>query len=283
MKNIYLLPLLLLLLFYTPFEASADDQKLIIGTTPWDSPENLQKMFAPLMEHLSKTLEKKTVFRVSRTYEELSLRIQDQTIDIGFFSPLSYVETKKKIPSLKYILTLLKKDETGTVRDHYKGVIISLYTSPFNSLLDLKGKKFAFTSYQSTSGYLYPNALLKTRGIVPASYFSEVFMLKKHENIIAALIHHSIDAGATWDESLTSAIRRHGNIFKVLAETNPIPLDAYAAGPHVSDQLCDAIRKALLLIKSDSPLLRKMQNLGFPFDGFSLRNDEFYNVVREIQ
>ena len=117
-------------------------RKINFGITPWDKPDVLKKMHAPLMKYLNQELGKKTIFRVAMNYQKLGEGIQNQSIDVGFFAPNAYVHAKDKIPGLKYLLTFQKKDQTGQVRDYYKGVIITLKTSPYYSIQDLKGKRF---------------------------------------------------------------------------------------------------------------------------------------------
>lgn len=118
--------------------------------------------------------------------------------DIGFFSPFAYVKAKTAIPELQYLVSSYARDRSGRLKDSYRGVIITKKTYPFKSLEELSGRRFAFTDYTSTSGYLFPLHLLKSRGIDPNRFFSKVFMLKKHDRITAALAENLIEAGATW-------------------------------------------------------------------------------------
>jgi len=257
-------------------------RKINFGITPWEKPDTLKKMHAPLMKYLNQELGKKTVFRVTMNYQELGEKIQNQSIDVGFFSPKAYVDAKDKIPGLRYLLTFQQKDQTSQIRDHYKGVIITLKSSPFYSIQDLKGKRFAFTDYQSASGYLYPKALLRKRGINPKTYFAKVFMLKRHPKVTESIVRGVIDGGATWDANLIVSVQKYGDVFRVIAETELIPLDNIAVGPHVSYKDSKAIKKAFLKLDADSPIIKKMQSQGYPFCGVTVRNDAFYNVVREI-
>jgi len=149
------------------------------------------------------------------------------------------------------------------------------------TLGDLKGKKFGFTDYQSASGYVYPRSFLLSEGIVPENYFSQIFMLKKHSKILAALVNRSIDAGATYDVNYTTGTEEYGDVFHVVAETLPIPFDAFAAGPHVPDEVIRSLRSALLKLSKDSPAFSRMNELGTTYRGFTVRDDDFYDVVRE--
>ena len=125
--------------------------------------------------------------------------------------------------------------------------------------------------------------MLKKQGIEPDTYFADVFMLKKHDKVIAAIVQGTVAGGATASSSLALAIQQYGDIFRILMETPPIPLDAYAAGPHVTDEDCKAIQSAFLQLKADSPVLQQMEKEGLPpRAGFTVRDDAFYDVVREL-
>ncbi len=100
--------------------------------------------------------------------------------------------------------------------------------------------------------------------------------------LICALLKGSIDAGATAEDILLEAIQEHGNLFHVILETPEIPYDAYAAGEHVSDQLCRQIQEALVNLSDELPALATSEQsaVRFPYR-YVIRDDSFYDVVRE--
>jgi len=255
---------------------------MVFGVTPWGASTDLKNNYAPLISHLGKELNMEVEFVVARSYEELSQRLADEAVDIGFFSPQSYVVAKRRVPDLKYIVSLMKENENGQLSDHYYGIVISLKESGFQTLGDLKNKRFGFTNRTSASGYLYPRSLLSKNGIVPEKFFSNVFMLNRHDKLIDALVNRSIDAGATFDGNLSIAVEKYGDIFREIARTPPIPLDACAAGPHVSDEDVARVESILLEVNRNAELLRSLKESQFPYAGFSLQEDSFYDVVRDL-
>ncbi len=256
-------------------------KRLIVASTPWYSPKMLKKYYQPLMEHLGKQLGMTVTFRITKDYSELGDRILKKTVDIGMFSPNAYVQAKNKIPQLQYLATSIKKDSTGVLRTYYKGVILCKKSSGIKNLEDLKGKRFGFTDRQSASGYVYPSLLLRKNKIIPETYFANVFWLKKHDKIITALTKNAIDAGATWDGNLVKAQKKHGVIFHVLLSTRPIPLGAIAAGSHVPERDFHRIQQALATVTPNSEVIRKMKKIGFPFEGYRIKSDQYYDIVRE--
>ncbi len=269
--------------FANPTLLWADESvEIKFGITPWKTSDELYRMHKPLMNYLEKELKTKVSFNVTKDYSDLLEQIKLKRIDIGSFSPNAYVEAKSALPGLKYIVTPQEKDANGKLQPYYQGVIIVLKSSSIHSLNDLKGKTFGFTDTQSTSGYIFPRNLMQKEGINPDTDFSEIFMLKKHNKVTAAVVNHSVDGGATAKAHFQEAVKEYGDIFRVIAETPPIPYDAYAAGPHVSSDMCEALKKALLALTPESPVIQEMKKNAFEKDAFIALDDHLYDVIREV-
>lgn len=269
--------LALVLLAAPPAGAS---QALVLGIIPWETQDRLRNMFEPVAAHLSAVLGQEVLLVTTADYQDLAARMAQHKVDVGLFTPAAYVQAKQQIPGLRYLVTPLM-GEPGAYRDSYHGVIISLKSAGYEGLSDLRGKRFAFTDRLSASGYVYPMALLRKQGMLPDTFFREVFYLKKHDKITSALASGAIDAGATWSGHLDKARSEMGDIFTVLATTAPIPNDAYVAGPHLSRETADRVQKAFLSMTPDTPSIQESIARGWPYAAFSDRGDQFYDVVRE--
>lgn len=256
----------------------AERERLVFGCTPWKEPQVLREVHKPLLDYLSRVLGVELVFHVAADYAELGERLEARTIDAGMFSPNAYVQAKKRYPGLQYLASIQKLNVLGQVQDHYRGYIVVLASSSLFRLEDLRGKRFAFTDMQSTSGYLYPRLLLQRHGLDPDSMFSRTFMLKKHDKVLMAVLKGSVDAGACFDDAFREMNEKHPGTFRVLAQTPDIPFDAYAAGSHVSAELVQKLRAALVDFVNAPE--RRPEMLGSPHS-FVVRSDAFYDVVRE--
>jgi phosphonate transport system substrate-binding protein len=258
------------------------NDKIVFGITPFKSPKAMHDMHNPLVQYLGKRLKKNVILIVVKSYEVLSQKIQSRKIDAGFFSPSAYVEAIDSGKGLKYIATT-KTNFHGNIRSFYKSVIIVHKDSPFHTLQDLKGKRFAFTSKRSASGYIFPNFLLKESGIDSKTFFSEVFWLKRHSKVTSALTMKSVDAGATFDSHFHNEIKKLGNVIRIIAESQPIPSSAIAAGSHLSDSVCKELQDALIELKSDSPALQATFRSGVGIGGYSIQNDQYYDIIRKLK
>ncbi|TYB31577.1 MAG: phosphate/phosphite/phosphonate ABC transporter substrate-binding protein [Candidatus Mcinerneyibacterium aminivorans] len=254
------------------------------GITPWQSLKEHQKGFIPLLKYLSDKTGKKFVLNVSKDYDSLKEEFKKENIDIAAFSPFAYVDAVNQIPDrLKYIATT-KRKFNKTIRDHYLGYIIVKKESDINSVFDLKGKTFAFVDKISTSGYLFPMLLFKKMNIDPYSFFDEVYFLGNHTKVIEAVASNIVDAGATWDGSYYLGRKKYGDVFKIIETTEPIPLDAWAASSSLPDDFIIRLRNILISINHEtvnSDNEKILDNEYFPFDGFIVKDYDYYKIVKE--
>lgn len=279
-KKIFAFVVLLMWIINPTFSEEAN--RLRFGVTPWKSPEELQKGYAPLMKHLHQAIAKEVVLFVAKDYKELAERVQAKSVDIGLFSPNAYVQAKRENPQLQYLATALNLQASGEYLPYYFAEIYVMESSPFKTLQDLKGKRFGFIDVQSTSGYLLPNAFLRDQGIVPETFFKETFMLKKHDKIYSALVSASIDAGAAGEPSRIEAEKIHGKVFRKLVEVGKIPSDVIAAGSHLDKELGDKIKKIFIALNPQSPVIQEMSALGLHYKGYVDAGDALYDSLRKI-
>lgn len=250
-------------------------EEIIFGINPWRIPKELQEIHQPIIERLEKALGMKVTFRVTKDYDTLMNYIRAGAVDMASLSPNLYVQTKKTIPNVHYLATVNKHDTNGNLTDHYYSIIFTHKDSDIRKLEDLRGRTFAFTDYKSTSGYIYPNMMLIKAGIDPKQDMKKVFMLKKHPKVLEAIMHNSVDAGASASDIFDLVLAKNGEILRILAKTDPIPFDAYITSPHVSEALSAQIRQALLGIKDVPPGINR------PIS-FTLKDDSYYDPIREV-
>ena len=194
------LKFLFLLLWVGLSQASAEE-RITIGVGPWFDDQTMTEGYQHFIRYMESTIGVSVEFHVAKDYHDLVNKIAHQRVDIGFFAPASYVEAKAEIPGLYYLATVVYRNKKGELTDHYSSYIVVHKDSGYQSLEDLRDKRFAFTEFHSTSGYLYPTLYLQQKGINPEHYFSQLFMLKRHSKVCAAIAKKRVDAGATYDDA----------------------------------------------------------------------------------
>jgi len=241
--------LLLMLLLVLPLFGN---QKLVFGVNPYKEPATLQETYKELLNYLEKELGYEITFVVSNDYTHLGTLIESKKVDFASISPKLFSTIRQRIHGTQYLATIQIKDEKDSPKSTYRGLIVAQNDGTMNHISDLKGKRFGFTDKESTSGYFYPQILLKEAGINSEKDFSHVFILKKHPKIIGALLEKSIDAGAVYEGTYELMQKEIGHSLKILATTEEIPYDAIVASPHLPSAIAEKIKKALLNFKSNT-------------------------------
>ena len=140
-----------------------------------------------------------------------------------------------------------------------------------NKLEDLKGKRFAFVDAASTSGYLFPAAMLKKLGYDPDKFFSQTIFAGSHPNVILAIYRGQVDGGATFQDARDNVRRQFADVndkVKPIAYTNPIPNDTWSFNPKLNPDLKAKIKDRLLRIAGTAEGKEALKSL-YDIDGLT--------------
>jgi phosphonate transport system substrate-binding protein len=165
--------------------------------------------------------------------------------DIGALNPFSYV---------------LAHDKCGvevaaiSVRfglPYYRAQISVGADTGITKVEQLKGKRFAFVDPASTSGYLFPAAMLKKMGYDPDKFFGQTVFAGSHPNVILAIYRGQVDGGTTFEDARTNVQQQFPDVLdkvKPIAFTDPIPNDTWSVSATLPPDLKAKIKDRLLRI-----------------------------------
>ena len=163
------------------------------------SPKESYAYYEEMIQYISQKLggPVKTVQR--RSYQEINQLIQNNEIDVAFICGGAYIDDNgNTTPGMKLLVAPQVYGKTT-----YNSYIIVPNNSNYTDLLDLRGKKFAFSDPLSNSGKLYPTYRLALINETPQSFFgvdekgrNNSFFTYSHDNSIIAVAEGLADGSA---------------------------------------------------------------------------------------
>jgi phosphonate transport system substrate-binding protein len=175
--------------------------------------------------------------------------------DIAIMNSFSYLLAHAKFNAHAHLKVVRRDGELS-----YRGQLLARADAGINSIEDLRGRRIAYVDPSSTSGYIYPKALLIERSVRTGE---EVFA-NKHDNVVTMIYQGQVDAGATYysppdkrtGEQLDARARVKAqfpdvfNKVKIVELTADIPNDPVVFRDGFPEEMRDRIIKALLAYAS---------------------------------
>lgn len=259
-------------------KANCDWPKVIkVGLIPTEGGADIIKRFKPLLDHLSRMLGVKVEGFSASDYAGIITAMAHKHIDFAYFGPKSYTDAANKAGAQALVLELNKKKQPG-----YYGIIISKKGSGIKTLAQAKGKTFAFTDPNSTSGFLVPNILFaRDLKVKPEAYFKKVSFSGSHGASILAVKNGSVQVAATNNIDRDRMVEKgQASLadFNILWTSDLIPGAPMCARKDLPESLKAAFAGALIMFNSDKKGLQKLQNGGYAF-----ADDTTYDVIRYLK
>jgi len=203
----------------------------------------------PLRAYLQSATGLPIVARVFDRPDALIAAVARSEVHVAMLSPLAYVRARQRIRGLRPLATATERGSPT-----YLGYFVVRRGSPRQSLESLRGATVAYVDRTSTSGYLYPRALLRSRGYDPGTFFSHAEFLGSHVEVVRAVARGDVEVGAVAQGFVDSASRLRepqSNEIEVIAKTARIPFDCFAAAPRTPLPIAGRVRRALLALDAN--------------------------------
>lgn len=228
--------------------------------------------YEPLLSKMASVLNKRVELVQSSNYSGMIKLFVERKVDMGILNSFSYIQISKEAK----LIPVVKRVIGGT--GYYHSYIIANNESDIRTLNDLKGKIFAFSDPNSTTGHLLPRLILEKSSINPAKDFKETLFIGHHDSIILAIANRTADAGAVasymfdgYDERITKKI-------KIIHKSEPIPLGPLVARLELGKELIDKIKKFFISLhesEEGKSLLKEAK-----LTAFTDVHDREYDIIR---
>lgn len=170
---------------------------LRVAVSAMISPGDTHDYYRRIFSYLSNKMNMELEFIQRKTYAEVNDMLEGGKLDVAFICAGPYVRAMQRNQLTAVAAPVVEGKHT------YQSYLIVGANSPYETLADLRGKKFAFTDPDSNTGHLVPVAWLFDIGTRPEDFFVETIFSYSHDNSIMAVAKGLVDAASVdsivWD------------------------------------------------------------------------------------
>jgi len=228
----------------TPTEPSKqiDPATLVFAYTPVEDPAVYAKVWKGFLEHMEKLTGKKVQFFPVQSNAAQIEAMRGGRLHVAGFNtggnPIAVA-----CAGFKPFAMMAHADNSYG----YEMEIITYPGSGIEKVQDLKGKKLAFTSETSNSGYKAPSAILKAEyGLEARKDFEPVFS-GKHDNSVLGVANKDYPAAAVANEVMKRMIARgviKADQVKTIYKSQTFPTTGYGVVYNLKPELQEKIKQA---------------------------------------
>ncbi|HYO66448.1 MAG TPA: phosphate/phosphite/phosphonate ABC transporter substrate-binding protein [Archangium sp.] len=241
-------------------------------------------IYARLARYLTEKTGIQTEFVSGLAYGTINSMLEEGTVHLGFISGLPYVLLRDNPqPTAQLLAAPIMKAARYQGQPKYFSDLIVREDSPFQSLLDLKGRTFVYNDEISNSGYNLPRYRMLQLGLTQG-FFGKIVRSGSHEESIRMVA--AGEADASFVDSLVLDYDRekglgHAHEVRVLESVGPSGITPLVASSRMPAQLRDKLQHALVTMHEE-PQGRKLLDEAL-LDRFTLVEDSNYDDIRSMK
>lgn len=251
------------------------------------SPKESYAYYEEMIQYISQKLGGPVKIVQRRSYQEINQLVQDNEIDFAFICGGAYIDSEgNTVQGMK--LLVAPKIEGRTT---YHSYIIVHNSSNYSSLLELRGKRFAFSDPLSNSGKLYPTYRLALINETPESFFgadekgnNNSFFTYSHDSSVIA-VAEGLAEGAAVDSLVYEYMKETKP--EVIAKTRiietspPFGIPPVVVSTDIDPFLEQRLKDIFLNMDRDEEGMKILSEIRI--DRFVTINDNAYDSIREMR
>lgn len=245
------------------------------------------KVIEDTSQVLKDYLEKKTTYKFKINIPPSFIAVVEafgtNRADVASINTFGYILAHEKYQT-EARLTVIRHGEST-----YKAQFLAKKDSGIKELKDFEGKTLAFVDPASTSGYLLPLKILRSKNIKP----KDTMFAMRHDSVVSMIYQGQVEGGATFysppaDNEIQDARRlvktQYPDVedkIKIVELTPPIPNDPIIFRKDLPEKIKTDIVEALMEFvktKEGQDVLQKLSSV----TGFVKATDKDYDSVREM-
>lgn len=259
-----------------------DPATLIFAYTPVEDPSVYAKVWDGFLRHMEKVTGKKVQFFPVQSNSAQLEAMRAGRLHVAGFNTGSNPLAVNCAGFVPFALMSSKDGQYG-----YEMEIITYPGSGVSKIEDIKGKKMAFTSQTSNSGYRAPSALLKQNYGLEAGKDYEPVFSGKHDNSVIGVANKDYPAAAIANEVMHRIIER-GVVKKeqivTIYKSKTFPTTGYGHVYNLKPELAARVREAFFTFPWEGSALQKEFGATTPpMEKFlPITYKEHWQAVREV-
>ena len=267
-----------------PMKASefVDPATLVFAYTPVEDPAVYAKVWDSFIAHLAKTTGKKVQFFPVQSNAAQLEAMRAGRLHVAGFNTGSNPIAVNCAGFVPFAMMASKDNRYG-----YEMEIITHPGSGIEKIEDLKGKRLAFTSETSNSGFKAPAALLRDKYKMESGKDYTPVFSGKHDNSILGVANKDYPAAAIANSVKDRMIARgvvKAEQTKVIYKSQTFPTTGYGHVYNLKPELAEKVKEAFFSFKWEgTTLAAEFSKSEPPQEKFmSITYKQYWQVVREI-
>ena len=259
-----------------------DPPVLVFAYTPVEDPAVYAKVWDEFINHLSTTTGKKVQFFPVQSNAAQLEAMRAGRLHVAGFNTGSNPLAVNCVGFVPFTMMASKDDLFG-----YEMEIITYPGSGITKIEDIKGKKMAFTSATSNSGFKAPSALLKDQFKLEAGKDFEAVFSGKHDNSILGVANKDYVAAAIANSVKARMIARDvvkPEQLEVIYKSQTFATTGYGYVYNLKPELAAKVKDAFFTFNWEGSNLQKEFSKGKPPQEkfMPINYKDYWQVVRDI-
>lgn len=256
----------------------SDTPPLRITVAPILSPSLASANYQPLVDYLSKKLDRPFQLVQQKTYGETTEVLRYGAVQTAVICPGALLRTEREKVPLEIVAVPVYADGM-----EYRTLVVVRADLPAAALPQLRGRAFAYTDRSSLMSYIYTLSWLLDHRLDPDHFFSRTVFTHSHDNSLRAIMDGLADAAAVNNVVYESELRRNpewGRMLRVIHRSPPLGPPPVVVPASIEPILRERIRQAFIGM-ADSPDGREtLASLGI--ERFEPPSPGLYDAARDI-
>lgn len=226
--------------------------ELVFGAVPSEEAESLTDSWQPLLDALEDELGVDIRFESATDYAAVTEAQISENVDFAFYGPFGYVVSTIAGADIEAVIA--QKPEPDLEPGYQSYLITTADRDDIEETADVEGKTVCLVDPSSTSGGLFPHAILQDAGLDPETDVQATYA-GAHDASVLSVLEGDCDAGFAFDSMVEEILPADGHYeldeIKIIEKSEVIPGSPIAVGKWLPQDLQDAIQEAIVDIDAE--------------------------------